>query len=702
MLMVPATVCQVVGADTDRAALRVLGEILRSAGVRHVVSARSGSDLPDTQVTIYVGTAGDNPSVSHALTGLRAEGPEALVSGGYVLAVGQENGHGAVVVAGVDGAGTFYAVQTLRQLLAGARGRPRLREMVVRDWPAVPIRGVIEVFYGSPWSTAERERHFAFEGANKMNTYVYSPKDDPYLRARWRDPYPASELQAIKDLVQRAAAHHVTFTYAVSPGLSICYSSPLDGRHLLDKFQSMWDVGVRTFAILFDDINYLSWSCLEDETAFGTPSPDHAAAAQLHVVNGVVRDFIDTHQGARPLLFVPTEYYDTAPSLYKQVIAAELDRRVVVGWTGEGVVAPRITYTQAATARRVFGNPILVCDNYPVNDYSRNRLLMGPYLGRTPGLADQVAGIIANPMIEERASRVAMCTVADYAWNPPAYDEDPSAAWLAAIRLLGGPAWRALRVFADSNYSSILNSQESPDLVPLISAFWVAHRSGPRQNRLAAARRLDAYFTKMTDAPVKLRSDLHDPNFLSEIAPWLDKLGLYGQAGHLAVAMMLAEQAGSGAAAAANSLALEAVRNKLTAIPEQVATGVMDSFLAEALSQSQTCPAADFRLAPAGPVVVPGHPGRVTETVTGAVTNTGATPLDRVSLNLSTPAGWWATPGGPQQLGSLMSGATASAIWTLHSPAAPRPGSSQLVGWADLRAGPRLGAVLAIATLSIP
>ena len=51
-------------------------------------------------------------------------------------------------------------------------------------------RGVIEGFYGTPWSQQNRLAQLNFYGAHKMNTYVYSPKDDPYLRAQWRDPYP--------------------------------------------------------------------------------------------------------------------------------------------------------------------------------------------------------------------------------------------------------------------------------------------------------------------------------------------------------------------------------------------------------------------------------------------------------------------------------------------------------------------------------
>ncbi|MGW5442114.1 beta-N-acetylglucosaminidase domain-containing protein [Streptomyces asiaticus] len=82
----------------------------------------------------------------------------------------------------------------------------------------MPLRGVIEGFYGSPWTHAERMDQLAFYGDVKMNTYIYAPKDDPYHREKWREPYPAAKLAELGELVRQATDHHVRFTFAVSPG----------------------------------------------------------------------------------------------------------------------------------------------------------------------------------------------------------------------------------------------------------------------------------------------------------------------------------------------------------------------------------------------------------------------------------------------------------------------------------------------------
>ena len=98
---------------------------------------------------------------------------------GYWLKISTDG----IVVAGNDDAGTYYGVQTLLQILT----QPDVMQVEISDWPACAQRGVIEGFYGNPWSDADRKSQFDFYGRNKLNIYVYGPKDDPYHRTQWRD-----------------------------------------------------------------------------------------------------------------------------------------------------------------------------------------------------------------------------------------------------------------------------------------------------------------------------------------------------------------------------------------------------------------------------------------------------------------------------------------------------------------------------------
>ena len=106
-----------------------------------------------------------------------------------------------IVLAGNDERGTFYAVQTLAQLLE--EGKLPVTE--ITDYPEIRFRGVVEGFYGTPWSHQARLRHLKFYGENKMNTYIYGPKDDPYhISPNWRLPYPEHEDKQIKEIVRVA------------------------------------------------------------------------------------------------------------------------------------------------------------------------------------------------------------------------------------------------------------------------------------------------------------------------------------------------------------------------------------------------------------------------------------------------------------------------------------------------------------------
>ncbi|MGW2181373.1 beta-N-acetylglucosaminidase domain-containing protein [Streptomyces sp. NPDC001732] len=563
------TVTLVTGATSDASAVEVVESALRRAGAQRVVHAdgpaRSG-------LTVHVGAPA-------ALAAQRIDGPSALPADGYVLGIGA----GRIVLAGKDTRGTYYAAQTLRQILPDEK-RPgaKVAGIAVRDWPGTALRGVIEGFYGTPWSHEARLDQLDYYGEHKMNIYVYSPKDDAYLRAKWRDAYPADRLARIEELVDRAARRHVEFTYALSPGLSVCYSSDADAKALIDKFRTVWDIGVRTFAVPLDDISYTDWNCAEDKAKWGTGG-GAAGAAQAHLLNRVNKEFIATHPGAQPLQMVPTEYYNVSASPYKKALSEQLDPDVLVEWTGVGVVAPTMTVAQAQSARTVFGHPILTWDNYPVNDYATNRLLLGPFSGREKGLPGRLAGITANPMIQPYASKIALYTVADYAWNDAAYD--PRASWGRGIEEYAGgdPRTRkALRAFADVNYSSALNGEQAPELAAEFARY--------RQSGDAA--RLDLVLGALASAPERLRAGLPDRGFVADAGPWLDATAAWATAARTALRMVEAARAGKGAqawelrqqlpaqVAGARSFTYTGLDGRK--VPVLVGDGVLDRFVDEA------------------------------------------------------------------------------------------------------------------------
>ncbi|MCK9793807.1 beta-N-acetylglucosaminidase domain-containing protein [Isoptericola sp. 4D.3] len=588
-LRLPRTVDVVVDDDTDVAARDALAEALREHGIRTV--ARDADDRGPARGKVRVLLGDDSrPDVRAALG--RAEVPDHDEA--YAVRVDAKGARGTVTLAGHDAAGQYYAVQTLEQLLVDERHGVSVAGATVQDLPAMPLRGTIEGFYGEPWTHAERLDQLSFYGDVKANTYVYAPKDDPYHREKWREDYPAAKLAELTELVEAATANHVRFTFALSPGNSICYSSEDDMAALERKFQALYDAGVRAFSVPLDDIDYSRWACESDQAVYGDPSPGNAGEAQADFLTRVQQGWIETHDGARPLQMVPTEYYNTTESPYKAALR-EMDADVVVMWTGNDVVPQAISVDQAIEADTVFGGPTFLWDNYPVNDYGQTsgRLLLAPYDKREPGLSDHLAGIVSNPMNQAAASKVAVFGIADFAWNDRGYDRDRS--WVEAMRYLAGDdpaATRALLAFGDLNHLAPSFGDpwqpQAPALTADVDAFW--QRWGAGHERAALARLRDRA-ELIAVVPETLRSADVDPAFVADAAPWLDATDLWGDAlvatldaaeadlrGDAETRDALLAQADASAEAAAQVI-VDPPDNRWGAAPVKLGDGVLDVFL---------------------------------------------------------------------------------------------------------------------------
>ncbi|WP_137989280.1 beta-N-acetylglucosaminidase domain-containing protein [Streptomyces vilmorinianum] len=568
-------------ADADPYAVAALREVLRAAGVRTVHTS-----LPGGGTVIRAGYTASG----EALRALRVPERADLPRGGYRLATGRVQGRDTVALDGVGEDGLFHGVQTLRQLIDAER---RIPGVVVRDWPGTAVRGLTEGFYGRPWSQEQRLAQLDFMGRTKQNRYLYAPGDDPYRQTQWREPYPAEQRAAFRALAERARANHVTLAWAVAPAQSMCLASDEDVKALTRKIDAMWALGVRSFQLQFQDVSYSEWHCSKDADTFGR-GPEAAAAAHARVASAVARHLGDRYPGAEPLTLMPTEFYQDGATEYRTALAAELDDRVQVAWTGVGAVPRTITGRELAGARDALRHPLVTMDNYPVNDYARDRLFLGPATGREPAVAAGSAAFLANAMEQAAVSRIPLFTAADYAWNPKGYR--PRESWHAAVDELAGPnpaAREALRALAGNDASSILDpAGESAYLKPLMAAFWSSRTTQDPAAREKAARELRAAFTVMREAPQRLTATA-DGTLDDEVRPWLEQLSRYGLAGETAVDMLLAQARGDGAGAWQSQLRLEPLREALKASEATVGKGVLDPFLTRAVAESAAWTGAD-------------------------------------------------------------------------------------------------------------
>lgn len=448
----------------------------------------------DGERNIYIGTVADEGLAIY-------KGKVPASAQGYWIKLTADS----IIVIGRDADGCFYGAQTLIPILK----QKEVYSVTVRDYPATTKRGVIEGFYGNPWSTADRESQFDFYGANKMNTYVYGPKDDPYHRSQWRVNYPEAEGSVIRQLAARAKQNHVHFVWAIHTGGSMS-ATESDYQAVVEKFENVYSLGVRSFSMFFDD--------------FGTAD----ATMQSAVLNYVYTNFVLKHDDVEGLSMCPTKYNAayagwSSSDSYLQGLGSNLNSNIEIMWTGNSVVdminSSDIDFFNTATG----GRKPFIWLNYPVNDYCIGHMLMGKFYGNDTGdntFGGRMAAFTSNPMEYAEASKVALYGVADYSWNMKKYDAESN--WERGIKYLMPRHPFSYHVFCENN-------------VDLGSTTHGLRREGESPNFDTSASRSEILkqYNLMVNCADTLLSDTYNPNLITEITPWLMKMKYMGQRGQL-------------------------------------------------------------------------------------------------------------------------------------------------------------------------
>lgn len=396
--------------------------------------------------------------------------------------------------------------------------------------PALEIRGIVEGFYGPPWTHEDRLDTLRFAGRHGLTTYVYAPKDDPVHRASWRDLYSPDVLAKLGRLASVARDEGVTFVYAISPGLSMVHSEAAEHASLRRKVDQLRSVGIEDFALFFDDLPD-EFPDSRDVDAFPAgPGQAHGETCR-RFVDGVLRPY----GVMSPLLMVPTDYAGTGPSPYREALASTLPDDALVLWTGHDIVVGEITREHIDAAAASYRRRLVIWDNFPVNDFDPSRIFLGPLRGRPGDLEGSgCVGLLANPMIAAAPSLVALATVADYGADPSRYDPDIS--WAAVLKEVGGAMHDDLVVLARTLDAWPPSAPRAPELAAQVAAVLVAvDGTGPGTTVDPVARATLARFaTAFEKAGARLAScppgvdGSPSARLLSQLRPWSLSLAAAG------------------------------------------------------------------------------------------------------------------------------------------------------------------------------
>ena len=308
--------------------------------------------------------------------------------------------------------GVFRAVHTLAKLIK----KNELKTGTLEDYPLFSRRGYIEGFYGATWKQEKRLSVMRLMAANGMNSFYYAPKDDEYHRAKWRETYPEKELSELKSLFDTARENEIDVCWCVGPGLTYKYTSESDFNALIGKFMNVYSAGVRNFGLLLDDIPS-DFQYEDDAKVY-----DSVVDAHIELINKVFRT-LKTADSDITLTVCPTQYCGECDDYYISKFGKGIPSEIKIFWTGRQICSSFLTCREADDFQRSTAHMPLYWDNYPVNDAEMfQEMHLGPVKGRDKELYKHSEGLISNVMEYAECSKIPLMTIADYLWNPVAYD----------------------------------------------------------------------------------------------------------------------------------------------------------------------------------------------------------------------------------------------------------------------------------------
>jgi len=283
--------------------------------------------------------------------------------------------------------------------------------------------GVIEGYYGRPWSWDMREDQARFLSRHGYSFYLYAPKADAFLRRRWREDHPAEEADRLARMAATCAGVGMAFGVGLSP-YEAWRDFGVETRAALTRKLAFLDsVGVTEVALLFDDMK-----------------GDQADLAEAQVR---MAHFVAEHSKARRLIVCPTVYTDDpvlarvfgpTPPGYLADMGRLLDPAIEVFWTGEEVCSREYSPGHLARVAEQLRRKPTLWDNYPVNDGPT----MSPFLhlraftGRPAAIGEHLAAHAVNPCLQPTLFRIPALTLAESYVQGEAYQYGE--AWTRAAR----------------------------------------------------------------------------------------------------------------------------------------------------------------------------------------------------------------------------------------------------------------------------
>jgi len=470
-------VCIVAESGIDAVTIARAKQVLSDHGLQYTTAER-----PQKNVTnLLLGINGSRGVADKEATrqGLRRDVFEEPKYDRYLLnLVGDKQGVAQLLIVGEHTDATFYGLASLEQMLDG--DTQKMPCVILYDYADIRDRGIIEGYYGVPYTAEVTKDLFRFMARYKMNTYMYGAKSDPYHSQRWADPYPTSitpeqlrigylTQEMIKDITAVGHATKVNFIWAIHPGTTFTNASNEQVlTQIMQKFSDMHALGVRQFGVFVDDVG------VPNDDATLRLGADRLSELQRRIDERWNSQGVVPTDTVKPLHYVPQLYAyswvstDQARRFFASLSSVPEKVRIYI--TGAAVWTVPNSADLAAVSNWL-GHETSWWWNYPCNDNDVTKLFpMDTYgnfkderhirtLDRLEPSLKGTPTLIINPMQQGEISKIALFSVADYAWNNSAFDNNQS--WAAALPAVVGeefaPALRRLAPYLRYFDSDALN-----------------------------------------------------------------------------------------------------------------------------------------------------------------------------------------------------------------------------------------------------
>lgn len=268
----------------------------------------------------------------------------------------------------------------------------------------LPELGLIEGYYGTPWSWSERTANMRFLAAAGYRFYLYAPKADVWLRRQWQAPFPEPHLQALEAFAKACREAGMRLGIGLSPYEIYLNFDAAAQRALAAKLAVLDHIGIRDLALLFDDMRGDVPELARKEAEIVHWAAERSQADRILVCPSYYSD--------DPVL---DRVFGPRDPAYLSTLGEELDPAIEVFWTGEEVCSRAFSLGHLRRVAQELRRKPFIWDNYPVNDGQRmsQYLHLRGFTGRPAAMAAEISAHGINPALQPILSRIPALTLID-------------------------------------------------------------------------------------------------------------------------------------------------------------------------------------------------------------------------------------------------------------------------------------------------